>query len=111
MKCSLHSEALVEYRQGALFYADRARGLGEAFVSEVEKALDTIRASPRSRSANQRGVRRHALRRFPYLLHYVIEHEETVHKEEFILIYAIRHTRQDNDWLKRISEAPPNTSG
>ncbi len=66
MRCSLHAEALAEYQQAALYYAARASNLGEAFATEVETAISAIQTAPRARAANERGVRRYLLRRFPY---------------------------------------------
>ena len=98
MKCSLHAGALAEYRQAVLYYGGRAASLGEAFIKEVEAIVATIQNSPRSRAANERGVRRHLLKRFPYVVHYTIEQTKVGDNEEVAVIYAVRHARRDQSY-------------
>jgi toxin ParE1/3/4 len=109
MKCSLHGEAFNEYREAALYYGDRARGLGEAFTTEVEAAIIFIQTSPQTRAASKRGVRRYLLRRFPYVIHYVVE-QSVSGGEELVVIYAVRHSRRNpNYWLHRLPPRTPNS--
>lgn len=108
MRCSLHAEALAEYRQSTLYYAARGRRLGEAFATEVEALIAAIQTAPRARAANQRGVRHRLLKHFSHAIQYVIEKDAASGGEEIIVIYAIRHTRQDQEgWLHRL---PPGAA-
>ena len=108
MKCSLHEEAFAEYREAALYYGERARGLGEAFTAEVEAAIVSVQTSPQARAADERGVRRYLLRRFPYVIHYVVE-QGVSGGEEFVVIYAVRHSRRDpNYWEHRLPPSAGN---
>jgi toxin ParE1/3/4 len=109
MRCSLHREALAEYREATLYYGRRSQGLAEAFAAQIEAAIAAIQTAPRTRAANPPGTRRYLVRRFPYIIHFMIEQDPRRSGEELIVIYAIRHSRRNqNYWLHRL---PPEPSG
>jgi hypothetical protein len=45
MKCAFHPDARLEYREAAAFYDARQVGLGAAFTSEIETAIESARAT------------------------------------------------------------------
>ncbi|MEX1276537.1 MAG: type II toxin-antitoxin system RelE/ParE family toxin [Bacteroidota bacterium] len=70
MTVSFHPTAELELKEAAFFYEAAAHGLGQAFIAEVERALDQIAAYPTSSPAIQGVVRKKTLLRFPYSILY-----------------------------------------
>lgn len=88
-------EARVEIRDARRWYDGQVRGLGRAFLGELDAAIALIRVYPKMhRVVTEDGlVRRALLRRFPYSLVY-----ETV-TEDDVVVLACRHVAQDEvDW-------------
>ncbi|MBN2825735.1 MAG: type II toxin-antitoxin system RelE/ParE family toxin [Campylobacterales bacterium] len=78
------------------WYQEQTDGLGDSFISELEKAYEAIVYMPQTWSPFKYGFKRYILTRFPFS---VIYKEE----EESILIIAImHHSRNPNYWLERI---------
>jgi len=46
MRYEFHPEALAEYEEAALYYAERDPVVGQRFVAAVEDAIDRILDSP-----------------------------------------------------------------
>ncbi len=78
------------------WYEARSRGLGEEFLSEVQKAIDRLRGNPKLFAELHRGIRRSPVRRFPYGVFFREE-------EERLVVIAVGHLRRDPDfWKQRI---------
>nr|VFJ53675.1 MAG: hypothetical protein BECKDK2373C_GA0170839_104011 [Candidatus Kentron sp. DK]VFJ57428.1 MAG: hypothetical protein BECKDK2373B_GA0170837_106617 [Candidatus Kentron sp. DK] len=58
-------EAASDIADARRFYQERA-GLGAAFVSEIEKQLQFIELYSEARPKITHGIRRSAVKRFPY---------------------------------------------
>jgi len=92
--------AEVELAEGALWYEDRKRGLGEELIDEYQDAILRILAGPRSCSRlettrSRREIRRCFLKRFPYYVAYEIRDGE-------IVVLAVAHAkRRPNYFLRR----------
>jgi len=80
--------ALADVRVAVRWYGAEQRGLGDDFVSDVEKAIDQILAFPEAYPAVHRGVRRHLVERFPYCLYYRVEGNGVV-------VIALLHAARD----------------
>lgn len=63
--------AREELNEAAAFYEAAVAGLGEAFLDDVERAIETICDAPRIGASVGRGFRRILLRRFPITVFYV----------------------------------------
>jgi len=95
MKYEFHPEALAEFEEAALYYADRDLVVGRRFVGAVEDALDRIMQAPRRWRVLDEDVRRCLTRVFPYGVLYTIE-------PDFILIVAVMHcSREPGYWRVR----------
>ncbi len=91
-----HPEAEVEMLAAAQFYEQRAKNLGVTFLSEVEKSVHKISASPFLYPVLKRKVRRCLVQRFPYGILYVVT-------EDKIFVVAVMHVhRKPWYWMKRI---------
>ena len=89
------ADALEAYR----WYNEQLPGLGEEFLSELDHALETVRANPELFRKLHREFRRVLTRRFPYAVFYVIAGDRVV-------VFAILHTARDPRlWRKRGANA------
>lgn len=79
--------AREELNEAAAFYEASVPGLGEAFLDDVERAIETVRERPGIGASMGRGFRKSILRRFPFTIVYAQRDEE-------IVIVAIAHQRR-----------------
>ncbi len=88
--------AQIELDEAIEYYNQEAPELGEAFQTEVWKALDRIGKFPEAWSPCSKRTRRCQTRRFPYGIIYQIRKDE-------ILIVAIANLhREPGYWKERI---------
>jgi len=96
MKYEFHPEALEEYRQAALWYAEREPGIALRFIASVEDAISRVLDAPTRWRVIDEDVRRCLIRVFPYAVLYTIE-------ADFLLIVAVMHcSREPNYWKLRV---------
>lgn len=99
MKWDFHPEALEEYREAALYYAERDPTLALKFLDTVEDAIRRIIESPERYRILDEDVRRCLTHVFPYAVLFTIEPES-------ILIVAVMHcSREPGYWKRRV---PPS---
>ena len=84
MKYEFHPSALEEYRQAALWYAEREPEVALKFVASVENAITRIVGAPTRWRLVDEDVRRCLTRVFPFGILYTIE-------DDFLLIVAVMH--------------------
>jgi len=85
-----------DMQNGYDWYEARSSGLGERFISEVEKAIDRLRENPKLFAKVHKGIRRSPVLRFPYGVFFREE-------EERVVVMAVAHLRRDPDfWKQRI---------
>jgi toxin ParE1/3/4 len=98
MRYEFHSEALEEYRQAALWYAERESTLAQQFIASVEDAIGRVLDAPTRWRVIDEDVRRCLTRVFPYAVLYTIE-------ADFLLIVAVMHcSREPGYWKLRIDK-------
>ena len=96
MKYEFHPEALEEYRQAALWYAEREPEIALRFIASVEDAINRVLDAPTRWRVIDEDVRRCLVRVFPYAVLYTIE-------ADFLLIVAVMHcSREPNYWKLRV---------
>ena len=96
MRHEFHPEALEEYEQAALYYAERDPQLARRFIEAVEEAIQQILESPTRWRVIDADVRRFLTRIFPFGVLYTIE-------PDFVLIVAIMHcSREPGYWKQRL---------
>jgi plasmid stabilization system protein ParE len=89
------ADALEAYR----WYSDQLPGLGDEFLAEIDRALETIHAHPQATRKLHREFRRVLTRRFPYAVFYAVQADR-------IVVFAILHTARDPRlWRKRGANA------
>jgi len=79
--------------EAALFYEAAKSGLGDAFLDDVQHAIDTVREHPELGESVAYGFRRILVRRFPFTVIYAIE-------PETIAVAAVTHQRRSPDYWK-----------
>ncbi len=83
----LHEDADLELSDAADYYDHESRGLGSAFLDEVDSGFDRIRTYPDAAVEVAPGIRKLVLAKFPYSVVYEI-------RDEAIRILAIAHQRK-----------------
>ena len=89
------ADALEAYR----WYNEQVSGLGQEFLVEIDRALESIGAHPEANRKLYREYRRGLMRRFPYSIFYAIHEARIV---VFGIFHAGRHPRA---WKKRAKDA------
>ncbi len=95
ISCGFERDALLEYRDAALFYAERRAGLGEEFVRAVELVMSEVCESPEKFRPIGDDVRVCRMRRFPYLIYYLFDRERSR-----VTVYAVAHGRRRADYWR-----------
>ncbi len=89
-------DAVQEIAEARSWYDDRAAGLGEKFLLQVEDCMKRILAHPDLYETVYKQYRRALVRRFPYVIFYEYSRERTI-------VYSVFHTAQDpHKWRKRL---------
>ncbi len=71
------------------WYETQRAGLGDAFLTEVRHAIESLAEQPERRPIYYRGLRRLITRRFPYKLFYLAENNRVV-------VFRILHAKQNH---------------
>jgi plasmid stabilization system protein ParE len=89
-----HPEAITEARAARQWYANRSVSAADAFMAELDTAVERICTSPLICPVYLHGTRRYLFKRFPYLV---------VFREinERIQIIAVAHGRRRPGYWKR----------
>jgi toxin ParE1/3/4 len=100
VRLRFHAEARAEFLAAADWYGRERLGLGEDFIAEVGRALDTIRANPEAWPVltHQGSVplRRFVLARFPYGVIFTAVGEQ-------LFVIAVAHgKRRPGYWRNRV---------
>ena len=88
----IRAEAETDISDAAVWYDDRARGLGLELISEVQSAIARVLKNPEAftRVRLNPVVRRVLTRRFPYRIFFIARLEAIV---VFAVLHAARHDR------------------
>ena len=93
---SLEPEAEADLLEAYEWYEKRREGLGSEFMECVDDALERISRQPELHAPGYRGVRQTLIKRFPYVICFLLE-------EEVIAVVAVFHGRRDpSEWQARI---------
>ena len=94
----VEEDAERELGESAIYYERQRPRLGLEFEAAIREALNTIREAPERSPLRKDGTRRHLMRRFPFIIHYVI-------MPDHIWIVAFAHaSRKPGYWQSRIRE-------
>lgn len=91
-----HPDAVAEAKAARMWYAQRSPAAAQAFVDELDRAIETIVANPNRWPVYVRTTRRYLFHRFPFLLVYRVT-------ENHIQIVAVAHAhRRVGYWKERV---------
>ena len=97
-KISLLEEAENELDESFIWYETQKIGLGDEFISHIEKSFEFIKNNPQASQKKRKNVYRHVMKRFPFGIYYSIDQ-----KQSQIQILGILHfKRKPNVWRKRL---------
>ncbi|MEO8496966.1 MAG: type II toxin-antitoxin system RelE/ParE family toxin [Planctomycetota bacterium] len=92
----LHPEAIAEARAAREWYAERSTIAANAFMAELDVAIDRICESPERWAADLHGTRRYLMNRFPFVVVYRVT-------EDKIQVIAVAHgKRKPGYWRHRV---------
>jgi toxin ParE1/3/4 len=92
-KLEFHPAARAESRTSLHWYRQRSVRAGEAFLDELDEAIETILRAPERWPIDASGLRRYRLRRFPFLILYNI-------KPSIVQIIAVAHASRNPGYWK-----------
>jgi len=96
-KLIIKPEAELDLEEAFQWYEEQRSGLGREFLECVEQVFDRIREMPGAGSPVNGNARLTLVRRFPYVVCYLVE-EDTVH------VAAVFHGhREPKTWQHRLS--------
>ena len=95
----LHPEAIAEARDAREWYAERSSVAADAFMGELDVAIDRICESPDRWASYLHGTRRYLMKRFPYLVVYR-------ELEDKLQVIAVAHARRKPGYWRRRLKAP-----
>jgi plasmid stabilization system protein ParE len=91
-----HPKATAEARAAYNWYRERSHAASDAFLAEIDLALDKIVKSPLARAEYIAGTRRYLFRRFPFSIVYRVS-------SDVIEVIAVAHARRrPGYWAKRL---------
>jgi toxin ParE1/3/4 len=104
MLVSFHDLAKLELNEAAEYYENESAGLGQAFITEVERCADEIVRYPEA-GLVMRGSIRRLIRRFPYALLNRVKPTETR------ILAVMNLKRRPAYWVGRSRTSGPTQRG
>jgi plasmid stabilization system protein ParE len=90
-----HPEAIAEARDAREWYAERSSVAGDAFMAELDVAIDAICRSPHRWTTHLHHTRCYLMKRFPYMVVYRVTDEK-------LQVVAVAHgKRKPGYWRRR----------
>ncbi len=90
----IKDDARADILSAILWYEEEQDGLGERFISDLDKAFGYLCAGPQSFQAVHRNFHHLPLKHFPFVIIYTFD-DTTIH------VYRVFHTSLDpNGWKK-----------
>jgi toxin ParE1/3/4 len=94
---NVHPEAVAEAQAAVQWYREKSPSAADAFLAELDRAVERIAENPGMYPHYVRGTRRYLLQRFPF---YLVYHQVAGKLQ----IVAIAHgRRKPGYWKKRIA--------
>lgn len=93
---TVRPEAAREVQDAFDRYEEKSEGLGTEFLRAAEACLAGVKRSPSAFPMVHEQVHRAFLRKFPYMLFYVV-------RDENIIVLACFHAKRNPiDWMRRV---------
>ena|SRR5258705_6208064 len=85
-----------EMTEASLFYEAASTGLGNSFLDDVQRVVDSLREHPYLGHGVVLNLRRMLLHRFPFSLIYSVE------TDEILIVAVVHHGRRPGYWQERL---------
>ena len=96
-RVNIQPGAIADADVAAAWYEGQRSGLGIELILEFDAAIERAAEYPESYEILYRGVRRVLLRRFPYAMYYIIDHN-------IVEIFAVIHQHEEpSAWKSKIT--------
>lgn len=96
-KIKIDQEALLDIQEIIEWYNEHAQGIGARFFKQINSQINSLKKSPYSYSIRYNEVRCMIIKKFPFMVHYMIESGQKT-----IIIFAVFHTsRNPRIWHER----------
>jgi len=96
LRLVFHPDVAAEISASFDWYQEKANGLGDDFLNELESSYDAITELPNTWPKFQKGFRRFLLSKFPFSVIYRVN-------DKSVFIVAIMHnSKKPGYWGKRI---------
>jgi plasmid stabilization system protein ParE len=89
-RIELHPEAIAELNDSYQWYEERSPGLGERFISSLNKRLEELRSTPERYAKKKGNFREVGIEVFPYVIIY-----EIVKKESVVFVSYVFHAKRN----------------
>lgn len=89
-KIRIDPEALDDILESATWYDQQSSGLGARFKKQVKSQINQLKQNALAHGIRYNDVRCAQVRRFPFLIHYVVDVSERK-VEVFAVLHAGRH--------------------
>ena len=97
-RLELHADARAEYLEALDWYLQRSELVARRFQEDLIATLSRIAARPELAAADEAGIRWARMDRFPHILYYRIQDDETVQ------VLAVAHgRRRPGYWGSRLT--------
>jgi plasmid stabilization system protein ParE len=83
-------EAQADVRDASKWYEDQSPGLGKQFIKAIRAALKSIGTTPFGFSSRSSEFRAIPLKKFPYLLYYLLDETNGL-----LVVFAVLHTHRN----------------
>jgi plasmid stabilization system protein ParE len=98
-KIKINDEAFSDILEITAWYNDRVPGLGLRFQKNIKKQITALKNNAYSYSIRYHDVRCSVVKKFPFLIHYIIDEAN-----ETIDVFAIIHTSRNPKIWEQKSE-------
>jgi hypothetical protein len=98
-KIKIHQEAFLDILEITEWYNNRVPGLGIRFQKNTKKQITTLKQNAYSYSIRYHDVRCSLVKKFPFLIHYIIDEANSI-----VNVFAIIHTSRNPKIWEQKSE-------
>ncbi|HVD99646.1 MAG TPA: type II toxin-antitoxin system RelE/ParE family toxin [Cytophagaceae bacterium] len=85
-----NESASLELEEAIHWYDNKVKGLGEQFLKEIQRSLNSVEKNPELFAKKKRDYRVAHVRKFPFVLVYKIDTEK-----ELVVVLSIFHTKRN----------------
>jgi len=89
-KVKIDSDALLDIQEATDWYNKQLAGLGSRFQKQVKQQINSLKVNAENYSVRYNDVRCMTIKKFPFLVHFIIENST-----ETVKVFAVIHTSRN----------------